>query len=91
MNAATVQTILVVFLSTALLILLILGIIATSLAIATLKNLKEIARRAEETTANLADLSKMIGTKVAPVALSAAIAAAMRRFSKKYSNDKGDK
>jgi hypothetical protein len=88
MNAATAQTVLVVFLSTALLIFLVLGIIATTLAIQILRDIKQISRRAEETTQNLADISKMIGDKVAPVALSAAIAAALRRLTNSENNSK---
>lgn len=76
------ETILVIFLSAALLVFLILGIVVVSIAISILKNVKRIAQRAEETTANMSDLVEMVGKKVAPVALSAAVAAAMRRFKK---------
>jgi hypothetical protein len=91
MNEATTQTILVIFLSLTLLVFLVLAIIAASLSIQVLRNVREITRRAEETTSNLADLTKMIGTKVAPVALSAAIAAAMRRLMKSDINDERGK
>ncbi len=90
MDSSTALTILVVFLSVALLSFLILGIIAATFSIQILRNVRQISRRAEETTENLADLTKMIGSKVAPVALSAAIAAAMRRFMKN-DNNKGGK
>lgn len=79
----TVETILVIFLSAALLLFLILGIVVVSIVIAILRNVRKISQRAEETTASFADISKMIGKRVAPVALSAAMAAAMRRFKTK--------
>ena len=83
MNTAT--EILVVFLGAALLIFLILGIVAASLMVRILRDVRTITHRVEETTENLSDIAKMVGKRVAPVALSAAIAAAMRKFK---SNDK---
>lgn len=80
---STVETILVIFLGVALLLLIILGIVIASLAIKILKNVKHISQKAEETTASFADITAMVGKKVAPVALSAAVAAAMRRFTSK--------
>lgn len=89
MDVATGQTILIIFLSVALLVFLILGIIVASLSIAILKNLKQVSQNAEETSnniaalsSNLTEISKMVSTKVAPFAVSAGIAAAIRRFTK---------
>ena len=79
----TVESVLVIILGVALFLLLVLGIIVASLAVGILKNVKHISQKAEETTANFADIATMVGKKVAPVALSAAIAAALRRFKSK--------
>ena len=78
----TAETILVVFLSTALLIFLVLSIIVASLLIAILKDTRKIVERAEEATENFADITKMISSKVAPVAISAAIASLFKRSGK---------
>jgi len=79
----TVESVLVIILAVALLLLLTLGIVMAALAVGILKNVKHISQKAEETTANFADIAAMVGKRVAPVALSAAIAAAMRRFKSK--------
>lgn len=79
----TVETILIVFLAAALLIFLILAIVVVSLFIAILRNVRKISQRAEDATENVSDIVKMVGRRVAPIALSAAVAAAMRRFKKK--------
>lgn len=80
---STVESVLVIILAVALLLLLILGIVIASLAVGILKNVKHISQKAEETTAGFADIATMVGKKVAPVALSAAVAAALRRFKSK--------
>ncbi len=79
----TVESVLIIILGVALLLLLILGVVIATLAVGILKNVKHISQKAEETTSNFADIAAMVGKKVAPVALSAAIAAAMRRFKVK--------
>lgn len=79
----TVESVLVIILAVALFLLLVLGIIMAALAVGILKNVKHISQKAEETTASFADIASMVGKKVAPVALSAAIAAAMRRMKSK--------
>ncbi len=76
------ETILVIFLSAALLVFLILGIVVAGIFIAILRNVRRIAQRAEETTASVADIMQLVGKRVAPVALSAAVMAAFRRFKK---------
>jgi hypothetical protein len=48
-----------------------------------MRNVKKVATRAEEVTANAAELTSMISQKVAPFALSAAVAAIARKFNKK--------
>ncbi|MBW4061607.1 hypothetical protein HJC99_03515 [Candidatus Saccharibacteria bacterium] len=78
MNNAEVT--LVILLSITLFILLVLSIVVLSIFIKILGNVRKISERAEDVTANLADISAMVGKKVAPVALSAAVAAALRRF-----------
>lgn len=79
----TAESVLVTILGVALLLLLLLGIVAASLAVGILKNVRHISQKAEETTASFADIATMVGKKVAPVALTAAIAAAMRRYKSK--------
>ena len=76
------ETIRVIFLSAALLIFLVLGIIVASIFIAILRNVKRIAERAEETTAGVADVVQMVSKRVAPLAMSAAVMAALRKFKK---------
>jgi hypothetical protein len=78
-----VETILVVFLSAALLLFLILAITLVAIAIGVARHVKNIAERADEATSNFADIAKMVSRKVAPVALSAGLAAALRRFTSK--------
>ena len=76
----TVETILVVFLAATLLILLVLSIVVIALFIKILAKVRKISERAEDVTGNFADIAAMVGKRVAPVALSAAVAAALRRF-----------
>ena len=75
-----VETALVILLSIGFLTLLILSIILVSMMLAVMRNVKRISARAEEVTANAADLAAMVSKKVAPLALSAALAAVMRKF-----------
>ena len=76
----TVETILVIMLAIGFVVLLVLAIILTSLMIGVAKNVRRISEKAEEAVENMSDLTAMVGKKVAPIALSAAVAAAMRRF-----------
>jgi Na+-transporting methylmalonyl-CoA/oxaloacetate decarboxylase gamma subunit len=80
---ATAETVLVIFLSVALLLFLLLAIVAVSIGIGILRNIKHISQRAEETTESVADIAKLVGKRVAPVAVSAVVAAALRRFKSK--------
>jgi hypothetical protein len=52
--------------------------------IAIMKNVRRISQRAEQATTNVAEITSMIGAKVAPVAVSAVVAAMVRRFKGKY-------
>lgn len=81
------ETILVIFLSAALLVFLILGIVVASIFIAILRNIRRISQRAEETTASIAEIAQLVGKRVAPVALSAAVMAALRKFKKGGKNE----
>jgi hypothetical protein len=78
-----IETALVIILSLGFLTLLILSIILVSMMLAIMRNLKRISDRAEEVTANAADLTAMISKKVAPMAVSAAVAAIAGRFKGK--------
>jgi hypothetical protein len=77
-----VETALVIILSIGFLTLLILSIIVVSLLLGVLRNVRRISQRAEEVTANAADITSMISKKVAPVAASAVMAAIVRKFAK---------
>lgn len=78
-----VVTALVIILSLGFLTLLILAIILVSMMLSVMRNLKRVTERAEEVTSNAADLTAMISRKVAPLAVSAAMAAIARRFKGK--------
>lgn len=79
----TVETVLVIFLAVALLLFLILAITLVAIAISVARHIKNIAERADDATSNFADIAKMVSRKIAPVALSAGLAAALRRFTSK--------
>jgi cell division protein FtsL len=79
---STVETILVIVLGAALLILLVLAIVVIAFLIKILGNVKRISQKAESATENISDLAAMVGKKVAPVALSAVVTAVLRRFKK---------
>ena len=83
MPVNTVEFALVVLLSLGFLTLLILSIILVSIMIAVMRNVKRVSERAEQVTANAADLAAMISQKVAPFALSAAVAAIARKLKGK--------
>jgi len=78
----SVETVLLVVLGVMLALFLLLGIVLVVIIIGIVKNIRHITQKAEETTNSFADIAMMVGKKVAPVALSAAAAAAMRRFSR---------
>jgi hypothetical protein len=79
----TVETVLVILLSVGFLTLLILSIIVVSLMLAVMRNVKRISDRAEEVATNAADIAAMVGKRVAPIAVSTVVAAALRRFKGK--------
>lgn len=78
-----VETILVILLSVGFIVLLVLSIILVSLLVAVARNVKRISQKAEEAAENMSDLTATIGRKIAPIALSAVVTAAMRRFRSK--------
>ena len=77
------ESILVVLLAATLLILLVLSIVVISLFLKILGNVRRISEKAEAVTDNFGDIAAMVGKKVAPLALSAAVTAALRRFKSK--------
>jgi cell division protein FtsL len=79
----TVETILVIMLAVGFTILLILAIMLTSVLLGVAKNVRRISEKAEEAVGNISDLSAMVSKRVAPIALSGAVAAALRRFRSK--------
>jgi hypothetical protein len=79
----TVESILIILLSIGFIVLLVLSIILASLLVGVARNVKHISQRAEEAAENMSDLTAMVGKKIAPIALSAVVAAAMRRFRSK--------
>jgi hypothetical protein len=74
-----VETTLVIILSVGFLTLLILSIILVSIMLAIMKNVKRISERAENVTSSAANIAEMLGKKVAPLAVSALVAAVLRR------------
>ena len=76
----SVENILLLVLGVMLALFLVLGIVLVVIIIGIVKNIRNITQKAEETTNSFADIAMMVGKKVAPVALSAAVAAAMRRM-----------
>ncbi len=78
MNSA--ETILIVVLGVAFALFLILSIALIVIIIGIVKNIRHITQKAEETTDSFADIAVMIGKKVAPVALSAVAATALKRL-----------
>ncbi len=77
------EEILVILLAATLFILLVLSIVVISLFLKILGNVRRISEKAEEVTDNFGDIAAMVGKKVAPIALSAAVTAALRRFKSK--------
>ncbi|MEO7617434.1 MAG: hypothetical protein ABIS59_01180 [Candidatus Saccharibacteria bacterium] len=78
----SVETVLIVVLGVMLALFLLLGIILVGIIIGIVKNIRNITQKAEETTNSFADIAMMVGKKAAPVAMSAVVAAAMRRLRK---------
>jgi hypothetical protein len=64
-------------------LILIFVLVAVIFIVRILRSVKHISARAEETTASFADIASMVGKKVAPLALSTAAAAALRRLRRK--------
>jgi len=83
MTVNNVETVLVIMLAIGFATLLVLSIILVSLMIAVMRNVKRVSQRAEEFTANASELASMVSQKVAPFALSAAVAAIARKFKQK--------
>jgi hypothetical protein len=76
----TAETVLVILLAVGFLALLTLSIILLTMMIAIMKNVRRISQRAEEASANAAEVVSMMGKKFAPIAASTVVAAIMRRF-----------
>jgi|GEM_PF-5619669 hypothetical protein len=87
------EIILIIFLSSALLVFLVLAIVATSILIGILRDVKKIADRAEEVSENLGEAARLVGSKLFPM-VATATAAAITGWIKahtKRSSKKGDK
>ena len=76
------ESVLLIILGVALAIFLILSIVLIVIIIGIVKNISHITQKAELASDSLAGIALGLGKKVAPLALSAAAAAAMRKFSK---------
>lgn len=79
----TATVVLIILLSVGFIILLGLSITLIVIIIGITRSIKRITDRTEHATESISDLAAMMSKKVAPIALSAAIAAAMRRFKNK--------
>jgi Na+-transporting methylmalonyl-CoA/oxaloacetate decarboxylase gamma subunit len=63
-------------------LILIVVLVALVLILRILSSFKNISSKAERTSESLADIALMVSKRVAPVALSTAVAAAFRRLRK---------
>jgi hypothetical protein len=78
MNPA--EVVLVIFLSAALLVFLALSIVAVSITIGILRDIKKIADQAEEASANLGQIIRIMGSKALPLAASTIMAVIMKQL-----------
>jgi type II secretory pathway pseudopilin PulG len=87
------EIVLIIFLSSALLVFLVLAIVATSILIGILRDVKKIADRAEEVSENLGEAARLVGSKLFPMVASATAAAITGwiKMHTKKSSKKGDK
>lgn len=78
----TALFVLIAIISALIILLLIALTIVAYMLVKITKNLRTISDRAEVTSRSIADIALMAGRKAAPVAVSAAVAAILRRFKK---------
>jgi hypothetical protein len=76
----TVETVLVIMLATGFFILLILSIVIASLLIVIMRRMNRISQRAEEATANISEAASMVGSKLAPIAISTIVGIITKKF-----------
>ena len=79
----TLENIGLVILIVVVALILLAVLVALVLTLRILASLRKISRKAEQTTESFADIAMLVGKRVAPVALTAAVAAALRRFKTK--------
>ena len=79
----TLENIGLVILIVVVVLILLTVLIALIMTLRILASLRKISLKAEQTTERFADIAMMVGKRVAPVALTAAVAAAIRRFKSK--------
>jgi hypothetical protein len=78
-----VQLVLVILLGVGYTLLLIMSLVAVYIVIRILQSIRHIARNAEMTTDNMSEVVKMVGKRIAPVAMSGLAGAVF-----KFVNDK---
>ncbi len=66
----TIETILVIMLGIGFFILLVLSIVIASLVIIIVRRVNRLSVKAETATENISSAAAMVGTKLAPVAIS---------------------
>lgn len=71
---------LVIILGVFFAILLILSIVVVAIFVRILQNIHSITKKAEATTENLSETIKVLGKKIAPVAVSTLIGALFKRY-----------
>lgn len=76
----TTTSVLLILLAAGYILLLVLAIAFVIILISILRQVKRITDKAEQTTDNLSGLIVSMGKRVAPVALSAVVAAVLRKF-----------
>ncbi|QQR52111.1 hypothetical protein IPG36_06070 [bacterium] len=66
----TIETILVIMLGVGFFILLVLSIVIASLVVVIVRRINRLSVKAETATENISSAAAMVGTKLAPVAIS---------------------
>lgn len=79
----TLENVGLVILIVVVVLIMLTVLVALVLTLRILASLRKISLKAEQTTESFADIATMVGKRLAPVALSAAVAAALRRFKSK--------
>lgn len=86
----SVEVTLLIIIAAGFAILLLLSIVAVVIIVQILRNIHHITEKAEATTDNLAETLKVLGKKLAPVAITSLVSSIISRIKKRH-NSKEDK